>query len=212
MFKEQLENWKRALEEGGPKISRSEREYIWLGGTGMVVDNKFLMQRLGRVEKAQRVQVGWFNWKRMSEVHCNRKIGEGLKGKIYKIMVRPSLMYGGTACIHLYRGFRKKKMEITEMKMLRWILGRTMRNYVKEYQERRERAGVFIVSTKVQEQRMQWFGHVRNENYVRRRKGLLELRKKRGKGKPRRWKECVAENLREKDLNEDTMDRNECRR
>ena len=40
-----------------------------------------------------RVQSGWKNWKRVSGVLYDRKINVKIKGKVYRTVVRPTLMY-----------------------------------------------------------------------------------------------------------------------
>ena len=46
------------------------------------------------VEVRCRVQVAWNNWKRTSGVLCDRRISARVKGKVYKAVVRPALLYG----------------------------------------------------------------------------------------------------------------------
>ena len=44
-----------------------------------------------------RIQAGWYNWKKVSGVLCDRKISARVKGKVYKTAVRPALIYGAEA-------------------------------------------------------------------------------------------------------------------
>ena len=46
-------------------------------------------------EVTHRVQSGWKNWKRVSGVLCDRRMNVKIKGKEYRTVVRPALMYGG---------------------------------------------------------------------------------------------------------------------
>ena len=48
-------------------------------------------------EITQRVSVAWRNWKRCSGVLCDRRMPVKLKGKVYKTVVRPALLYGAEA-------------------------------------------------------------------------------------------------------------------
>ena len=41
-----------------------------------------------------RIQSGWKNWKRVSGILCDRRISLRVKGKVYKTVVRPAMMYG----------------------------------------------------------------------------------------------------------------------
>ncbi|XP_072375757.1 uncharacterized protein [Diabrotica undecimpunctata] len=66
-------------------------------------------ERMPNIEKFFHMkQAGWFNWKQISGVLCDRKIGEGLKGKIYKSVVRPALVYVGEL-------WPVKQIELAEM-------------------------------------------------------------------------------------------------
>ena len=42
----------------------------------------------------QRVNALWRNWKRCSGALCDRRMPGQLKGKVYKTVVRPALLYG----------------------------------------------------------------------------------------------------------------------
>ena len=45
-------------------------------------------------EISQRVSAAWGNWKRCSGVLCDRRMPVKLKGKVYKTVVTPALLYG----------------------------------------------------------------------------------------------------------------------
>ena len=45
-------------------------------------------------EVTHRVQSGWKNWKRVSGLLCLRRMNMKIKGKVYRTVVRPALMYG----------------------------------------------------------------------------------------------------------------------
>jgi len=40
------------------------------------------------------ISVGWQKWKNVSGVLCEKKIPVRLKGKVYRMKVRPTLLYG----------------------------------------------------------------------------------------------------------------------
>ena len=44
-------------------------------------------------EMTHRIQSGWKNWKRISRILCDRRISLRVKGKVYKRVVRPAMMY-----------------------------------------------------------------------------------------------------------------------
>ena len=41
-------------------------------------------------EVKKRVQAGWNGWRRMSGVMCDRRVPARVKGKVYKVAVRPA--------------------------------------------------------------------------------------------------------------------------
>ena len=45
-------------------------------------------------EVTKRVQAGWRGWKKITGVMCDKKVPEGLKGRLSKVMVRPALLHG----------------------------------------------------------------------------------------------------------------------
>ena len=48
-------------------------------------------------EMTLRLQSGWKSWKRVSGILCDRRISLRIKGKVYKTVVRPTMMYGAGA-------------------------------------------------------------------------------------------------------------------
>ena len=45
-------------------------------------------------EVRRRIQAGWMSWKKVSGVQCDRKLSATVKGKMYKSVVRPAMIYG----------------------------------------------------------------------------------------------------------------------
>ena len=101
------------------------------------------------------------------------------------------------------------------MRTLRWTMGKTRMDKIRN-ETIRKMGGVVEVSRKIQERRLQWYGHVmrREDNYVDRRVANIQVEGRRARGKPkRRWNDCILEDLREKSLQqENVMDRREWRR
>ncbi|XP_047492218.1 uncharacterized protein LOC125041374 [Penaeus chinensis] len=96
---------------------------------------------------------------------CDRKVSDVVKGKMYKTIVRPAMIYGMEAVA--VTKAQEKKIQIAEMKMLRWSLGFTKLDKVRN-EDIRERVKVAVISEKLRESRLRWLGHVvrRNEDYV----------------------------------------------
>ena len=74
-------------------------------------------------EVKKRVQAGWNGWRRMSGVICDRRVPARVKGKVYKVAVRPAMLYGLETVALTKR--QEAEMEVAELKMLRFSLGVT---------------------------------------------------------------------------------------
>ena len=83
-----------------------------------------------------------------------------LKGKVYKTVVRPVLLYGAVTWATT-RG-QDARLEVNEMRMLRWMCGVTrMEWYHIQNEHIRGTTRVVQASKKITEQRLKWYGHVR---------------------------------------------------
>ena len=65
----------------------------------------------------------------MSGVLCYRKLSAKVKGKMYKSVVRPAMLYEMKMMAVTER--QVGKMEVAELKMVRWALGVTRKNNIK---------------------------------------------------------------------------------
>ena len=108
-------------------------------------------------EVNHRVQCGWRNWKKVSGVRWCRRMKVKLNGNVYKTLVRPAMVYG--ADTWAVKKAHEKKMEVAEMKILRWMCGVTRLDKIRN-DKIRESTKVGEISKKVQERRMRWYGHV----------------------------------------------------
>ncbi|KAG5578791.1 hypothetical protein H5410_049418 [Solanum commersonii] len=70
-----------------------------------------------------RIGVAWMKWRLASGVLCDKKIPSRLKGKFYRVVVRPALLYGAE-CWPV-KNAHVQKMRVAEMRMLRWMCGHT---------------------------------------------------------------------------------------
>ena len=105
-----------------------------------------------------RIQCGWSNWRKVSGVICDKGVPVKVKGKVHKTMVRPA-MTDGLEAVPL-KTSEEKKMDVAEMKMLRWMVGVTRRDQIRnEYI--RGTVKVTEISKKIQESRLRWYGHLR---------------------------------------------------
>ncbi|KAK3524991.1 hypothetical protein QTP86_012202 [Hemibagrus guttatus] len=190
---ENLERWRFALERRGMKVSRSKTEYMCVNereGSGTVrlqgeevkkvQEFKYLgstVQSNGECGKEvkKRVQAGWNGWRKVSGVLCDQKISARIKGKVYRTVVRPAMLYG-LETVSL-RKRQESELEVAELKMLRFSLGVTRLDRIRnEYI--RGTAHVGRLGDKVREARLRWFGHVQRRKtyrpHIRRSKPVLK--------------------------------------
>ena len=66
----------------------SKREKFWY--------QDFIFSKDGEIvdDITHRIQVGWLKWRAASGVLCNRRVSPKLKGKFYKTIIRPGMLYG----------------------------------------------------------------------------------------------------------------------
>ena len=212
-LEEDLEIWRNALERRGLKVSRSKTEYMRVGG---VDDGEELKLQEEKVKKAKnfkylgstvsndgrceeevrrRIQAGWMSWRKVSGVLCDRKLSAKVKGKIYKSVVRPAMLYGMETVAVTER--QMGKMEVAELKMVRWALGVTRKDKIRnEYV--RGTAKIAKLGEKLRNVRLRWYGHVkrREEDYVGKRMMEMAVPGRRKRGRPRRrWMDLVREDM-----------------
>ena len=133
-LEDDLEMWRNALERRGLKVSRSKTEYLKAGDVDHGEELKLQGEKLktaknfkylgstvssdGRCEEeVRRIQAGWMSWKNVSGVLCDRKLSAKVKGKMYKSVVRPAMLYGMETVAVTKR--QVGKMEVAELKMVR---------------------------------------------------------------------------------------------
>ncbi|KAK3514499.1 hypothetical protein QTP70_018669 [Hemibagrus guttatus] len=208
-----LERWRFVLERRGMKVSHSKTEYMCVNereGSGTVrlqgeevkkvQEFKYLgstVQSNGECGKEvkKRVQAGWNGWRKVSGVLCDQKISARIKGKVYRTVVRPAMLYG-LETVSL-RKRQESELEVAELKMLRFSLGVTRLDRIRnEYI--RGTADVRHLGDKVRETRLRWFGHVqrRESEYIGRRMLDMKMpgRRQRGSSK-RRYLDVINEEM-----------------
>lgn len=228
-----LEIWQERLERVGLKISRSKTEqlfcnfggssnfsYIVMDGIPLPVCSDFrylgsLFQNDGDIDRdvKNRMNAGWMKWRQVSGTICDRRMPFKLKGKIYKTVIRPVVMYGSECWAMKKKD--EQRMHVTEMRMLRWMSGVTRMDKIRnEYI--RGSLKVAPITEKIRSARLGWYGHVmrRSEDHVTRRTMDLCVRGNVGRGRPKKgWMECVKNDMNMKGVNESmTSDRGEWKR
>ncbi|VFQ84645.1 unnamed protein product [Cuscuta campestris] len=229
---DKLELWRLALETKGFRISRNKTEYMECRFSGrdteseveVKIDSHLVpkvdrFRYLGSVIQADgeldadvghRVGVAWAKWRLASGVLCDPKISPRMKGKFYRSVVRPAMLYGAECWA--VKKTHVCRLHAAEMQMLRWMCGKTRLDRISNEVIRRQ-VGMAPVEDKLREVRLRWFGHVRRRDAdapVWRCERITVIGGSRGRGRPRKnWNEVIRQDLGLLDLTEDmTLDRN----
>jgi hypothetical protein len=130
-----LEEWRKRLESVGLRISRSETEHLFcdfggpssfsniaLDGVPLPTGYDFrylssLVQngdKIGR-DVISRMNAVWMKWQQVSGTTCDRRMPLKLKGKIYKTIIRPIVLYGSKCWATKMRD--ERRLRVTEMRM-----------------------------------------------------------------------------------------------
>ena len=189
------------------KVSRSKTEYLCINGgnddetvkmEGTTVPRVKEFKYLGSTVKEsgdcerevkKRVQAGWNGWRRVSGVIRDRRLPATVKGKVYSSVVRLTMAYRLETVAVTKK--QVEEMEVAEMKMLRFAMGVTRKDEIKnEYI--RGTVKVERLGMKKREGRLRWYGHVmrRDQEYVGRKMMEMEL-----PGKRRTFLDVVKEDM-----------------
>ena len=87
------------------------------------------MQKEISADVTHRIKAGWTKWRIASGVLCDRRIPLRSKENFYKTAIRPTMLYG-TECWAVKKQY-VNKMNVVEMRMLRWMCGKTKRDKVR---------------------------------------------------------------------------------
>jgi hypothetical protein len=110
---------------------------------------------------SHRIKADWLKWRQASGVLCDPRVPLKLKGKFYRTVIRPAMLYG-VECWPTKRR-HVQQLSVAEMRMLRWIYGHTRRDRVRN-DDIHERLGVAPVEEKLVQHRLRWFGHMQQRH------------------------------------------------
>ncbi|KAL4194234.1 hypothetical protein AMTRI_Chr05g67600 [Amborella trichopoda] len=147
-----LELWRDALESKCFKIRQTKTNYIECNfGNDRIRDEetvKIINQEISK--KAHFQYLG-------SIIEGN----EELKRKFFRTTVTPTLLHG-TECWAVEKQ-HAHRMSVAEIRLLRWISGKTRRDRIRnEYI--RENLGVAPIGDKMKKNRLKWAGHVQHRS------------------------------------------------
>ena len=104
------------------------------------------------------------------------------KGKVYKTVVRPDMLYG--ADTWATRRGQEARLEVNEMRILRWMCGVTNRDTVRN---ENIRGTTRVVQENYRKKRLKWYDHVmgmKAEHIIVRRMLDVDIPGKRRRGRP----------------------------
>ncbi|XP_018631867.2 uncharacterized protein [Nicotiana tomentosiformis] len=165
-----------------------------------------IIQGNGEIDKdvTHRIGAGWMKWRLTSNVLYDKNMPLRLKGKFYKVAVRPIMLY--EAECWTIKNSHTQKLKVAEMRMLRWMCGHTRLEKIRN-EVIREKVGVAPVVDNMQEARLKCFRHVKRrriEAPVRRCERLASVDRRRGKGRPKKsCGEVIRQNMAQLELTED---------
>ena len=130
----------------------------------------------------------------MSGVLCDRKLSARVKGKMYKSVVKPAMLYGMETVAVMER--QVGKMEVAELKMVKWVLVVTRKDKIRNKYVRGT-AKITKLGDKLWNARLRWYGHVKKEaGYVGKRMMEMAVPGRRKRGRPRRrWMDLAREDM-----------------
>jgi hypothetical protein len=109
-----LELWRQTLESKGFRVSRTKIEYMRcdfgnatheegdMSLEGQVVPRKDTFRYLGSMlqkdgdvdaDVCHRIRAGWMKWRQASGILCDKRVPQKLKGKFYRMTIRPAMLY-----------------------------------------------------------------------------------------------------------------------
>ena len=109
----------------------------------------------------RRVRSGWKKFRELSPMLTLKEMPLKQRSKLYTACVRSKMIYGSeTWAMNTYI---RNLFESTEMRMLRWMMGVTMKDKMRSEDIRRH-AGVENIHHVIRRNRLRWYGHVQRKD------------------------------------------------
>ncbi|XP_071737332.1 uncharacterized protein [Rutidosis leptorrhynchoides] len=101
----------------GSQVLHSQDSFTLLGS---------MLHKSGKIDDGvtNRIKVGWLKGRAAIGVMCDKKMPLRLKGKFFQVAIRPTMLYG-SECWPMTKA-QERRMKVAEMRMLRWLCGKTM--------------------------------------------------------------------------------------
>ena len=118
-----------------------------------------MLQRDGDIDAdiSHRIKAGWIKWRQASDILCDKRVPQKLKGKFYKTAIRPAMLYRAECWPTKIR--HVQQLSVAEMRMLQWICGHTRMDRVRN-DDIRDRLELAPIEEKLVQHWLRWFGRV----------------------------------------------------
>ena len=142
-----------------------------------------------------RIRSGWGRFRAMAPFLTSKAVSLKMKSKIYSACVQSSMLYGSetwaltTEC--------KKRLEVTEMRMVRWMCGVSSRDRISN-DDLRGRMRLEPIGDTLRRRRLRWCGHVERKDETQwvKRVWKMEVEGRRPVGRPKKtWNDNIKEDL-----------------
>ena len=118
-----------------------------------------MLQKDGGIDEDvnHRIKAGWMKCRQASGILCDKRVPQKLKGKFYRMAVRPAMLYVAECWPTKRR--HVQQLGVAEMCMLRWMCGHTRKDRVRN-DDIGDRVGVAPIEENLVQHHMRWFGHI----------------------------------------------------
>ena len=160
-------------------------------------------------EISRRVQQSNSFYQSVRNLVWNKEIPRKCKEVMYKMYYSPILTYAAETWTMTRR--EESKIQASEMRFLRSMIGKTRRDRVRNEDVRKE-IGVDKMNDRIERNRLRWFGHVKRMEEGRLPKRMMEMKfeGKRARGRPRtRWMDSIKNSFMRRDLDWDKIEKEE---
>ncbi|GJZ32301.1 retrovirus-related pol polyprotein LINE-1 [Tanacetum coccineum] len=148
-----LERWRKALEDNGLRVSREKTEYLRCDFIRHKVIHQEVDIHIGDQILQPKESFRYLG----SVIHRSGRIYDDVAHRI-RVAIRPAMLYG-SECWPIMKA-QTTRVEVAELRMLRWICGKTMIDMIPNGVFRAE-LDVDSIVDKMREGRLRWFGHVK---------------------------------------------------
>jgi hypothetical protein len=90
-----------------------------------------MLQKDGNIDEDvnHRIKAGWMKWHQASGILCDKRVQQKLKGKFYRMAIRPAMLY--SAEYWLTKRRHVQQLGVAEMRILRRMCGHIRRDRVR---------------------------------------------------------------------------------